>query len=138
MTEPTTAPCYDRGCLHYDHEEPPCVGHMPSICCAKLSAAIGAAAVADYRSATPAPTVAQLAEAMRETGRQVFAGGESMPVAFYVPWARDILAALATPDVPGKCWYPGCTATDETHFACLGGAKCIGHHPAPSTPEPTR
>ena len=44
--------CSDRGCLHYDHEEPPCVGHTPSICCARLSAAIGSAAVADYRGAT--------------------------------------------------------------------------------------
>ncbi len=25
------AACSDRGCLHYDHEEPPCVGHVPSI-----------------------------------------------------------------------------------------------------------
>ena len=46
------AACSDRGCLHYDDEEPPCVGHMPSICCAKLSASIGAAAVADYRDVT--------------------------------------------------------------------------------------
>ena len=81
------AACSDRGCLHYDDEEPPCVGHMPSICCAKLSASIGAAAVADYRDVTPALTAAALAEAMRATGGQVFEGGEAVPAAFYLPWA---------------------------------------------------
>ena len=53
-----------------DDADTPCVGHMPSICCAALAAAIGLAAVADVRAEEAAKglTVEALAAALHRVG----------------------------------------------------------------------